>query len=252
MRSSKAQITVFVILGILLLVVVGIFIFLQQRTVDDFGTETASQSKTQDISNIEAYVDACVQPILKDTTRTVAATSFFFENENLQYRGTPYYYFVTRSFLPNLETVQRNYADFLKPQIESCLDNFSSFQDKLNREIILNEDYLSVQTNIGMAEIKVITSFDGILSDGVNQEEIASVITSTPSSVGKLYKAAELVIDMSDDFCLDCIGEYANEQELFARISLGSMYGDLSFTFIDYYPLEGGDTPMYLSFLVKV
>ncbi|MDP3989857.1 MAG: hypothetical protein Q8Q01_01480 [archaeon] len=151
--QKRGQVTIFIIIGIIILLVAGSFFFLK----DNFGdTKSINQVET---ASVTSFIEQCLE---KSTTKSLYTTLnnggynqypldlsllSFTEKENVF--ALPYYFQNKQSSLPSLNTVADQTALGAIPIYEECLDNFNFFKEK------------GYVINAGQPEIKIAFTRSG-------------------------------------------------------------------------------------------
>lgn len=244
---KRAQVTVFVIVGVVLLVLVGLFFLFQENVVQSTQEEPDT---SQSSDPFVVFMNGCMQDALYQSPYYVASTIFFSKDKSLATRGMPYFYFQSRNTLPKKDVLEKEYANFLKQEILPCIDSFSALQETLNGELILEEDYLEVQVLLAEEKVTAKTLITGYVVGDSKQTPIPSSIISQETSLGQLYHLAELTVDVdaTRPFPQNEITTYLAENSLFGVADLGPIPGTVQFTYADFSEV---DNPLQISFLVN-
>ncbi|MBU1854137.1 MAG: hypothetical protein KKF89_00305, partial [Nanoarchaeota archaeon] len=65
-KQKRGQITIFVILGIVLLIVAGGFLYMRSQAIDDQGQQEVDELTPQEFGHVKKFVDTCVYEIAKE------------------------------------------------------------------------------------------------------------------------------------------------------------------------------------------
>ncbi len=145
MNRKKAQITMFIILGIIILAIV-MLVLLTRSTVKD----NAIQSHEIILSPIQNYVESCIRQVGEEAIIHIGETGGYFElPENST--TTSYHFYVNRSWMPKKEKVEDEMAKYMDEELFFCLRSFFDFR----REGITIRQGQS-RTNVKIANKKVI------------------------------------------------------------------------------------------------
>ncbi len=141
-RGKKAQITIFIILGIVLLLSVGVAIYFYQQRA------TAPIKKVvtvpEDIQQIYDYVTTCIDQIGKDGIIILGAQGGYIDipavidrNPNAHINEDPLgiaktvmWYYEGEDRTPSLDYMQRALALYVKQNIPDCVGNFEAFAER--------------------------------------------------------------------------------------------------------------------------
>ncbi len=155
-RGRKAQITIFIILGIVILLSAGVAIyFYQARTIAPIKKIVAVP---EDIQQINDYVTTCIDQIGKDGIIILGAQGGFIDipaiidrnphahisSDPLGIAKTAMWYFEGEDRTPTLDNMQRALALYVKQNLPDCVNNFESFTERF--EVTPKSDILPVVT----------------------------------------------------------------------------------------------------------
>lgn len=214
----RAQVTLFVILAILV-VVLGIslyFIF----------SKTTVLTKTNEV---ESYFQTCVDDKVKEAVATAELQGGYLELPEFS-RGSesfpfsnyfkfisldiPYWAYssgngVYKTQKPELDDIEKQFSDFLKIYVQDCLE-FNQFPEEVNYSTITD---ISVKINSGDIETKIIMPLT--VDDGEKIYRASEHTIRTKTEFGSLYKTAETFFDENNrknilaNYTLDVIYNYA-------------------------------------------
>ncbi len=153
---KKGQITVFIIIGIILLLSAAIAIyFYQQKATESIKRVVAVP---QEVQKVYDYVATCVDQIAKDGLIIMGTQGGYItiptaieKNPNSYISGDPagiskipMWYYEGEERTPTLEYMQRDLALYVKQNLPDCVGNFTSFQPQY--EITPTSEILPVIT----------------------------------------------------------------------------------------------------------
>lgn len=152
---KKGQITLFIIIGVILILAIStFFIFFNNNVEQDLNTVSNQES-----SNLNLFVEDCLSETLKKGLyeigmlggfRTMPLANFFSE-----YGEAAYHYYQGLNLAPTIEDVQQNLEDYIYDEIQYCFMNFIEFKNMgyevetgdLNVNVILAQEDVSVNLN---------------------------------------------------------------------------------------------------------
>jgi len=139
--KKRAQITVFIIIGLILLLSIGVGIyFYQQRVAAPIKRVVAVPEEVQQIYD---YVATCIDQIGEDGLILMGTQGGYIElpaiidrtrnayvsADPLGVVKTPMWYYEGEDRTPSLEYMQRSLAVYVKENLPDCVDNFESFKE---------------------------------------------------------------------------------------------------------------------------
>tara|TARA_B100000315_G_C14541143_1_gene570950 strand:- start:483 stop:1475 length:993 start_codon:yes stop_codon:yes gene_type:complete len=125
--GNKGQITMFIVLGILLLFIAGFFIILNRPS--DLDAEKTSEIPS-DIRPIYNYIEECIKDIALNGISILSAQGgHIFEKGKLletSYSNISYGYYERKDILPSISSMQKDISQFIDLALPDCTD-FSLF-----------------------------------------------------------------------------------------------------------------------------
>ncbi|MFW6378621.1 MAG: hypothetical protein ACOCZV_01220 [Nanoarchaeota archaeon] len=250
--DSTGQVTIFVVLGIVLLLVVGLYVIVLtdnapdgiSRTVNDIASFSSAESQ------VESVVSACSKRHIESSIPYVVSSGFFATDFNNPGDDYPYYYFAGKSIFPSKQQVFAAYSSFVRDDIVACIDNFSSLTS-LSGELSHDPDSVTVDAEFTPEKVVFIVDPDVSLTSDGETTRVEPVRTSLPSRIGKLYRAAEMTVyppDHADNqfFTYPALS-YLDDEGLDFNMYVTPPCNQLNFVFTDDDPLTAKD-PLTLAF----
>ena len=239
---KHAQISVFILAGLILLVAVGVFVMMQKEY------QAVPQSSEQ--TAVQAYVQSCFEPVVSD--------AFFiagFQGGYIQIDDTidnparqHYYYYYYQDISPNLTAIYQNMEWYILNHTIDCIQNNNlpyaiSFDNNLT-----SLDFIAFNTETTVTLNLPIT---------ITQEDTISTLDTftavVPVSLEKMYDISRQVVEtiaISDPLtCMSCIHNIATTNNVFINIL---DYEEIS----DYYIIVDTSVMLYnapyvFSFIVR-
>jgi hypothetical protein len=190
--SKKGQLTLFISLTILIVVVIVLFISTQNFLKEDSSKEEINLLKEEVRNCLEkSYISSLKQNSIKGGFNNLNKTIYLQIKDDL----IPYYYYQKESFLPSLETMEKNLEESSEDLINICI-----------QELVLKNK----NNNIGYSEFKIYSkikskevNFNSNLKINFEQENKTTIIDfsreifSTPSNLKEMHNLAEGIINLA-------------------------------------------------------
>ena len=191
MQSSRAQISVFIILGILILIIIGLaMLFLQQ-------TQEAQQAQvfTAEETAVTAYITSCVEQTGQEALFTLGLQGGYEtvpepRTDELLLLEVPYFLYETKTYVPTLEEIAMQVEAYMMAPITSCLaglENIPSFQGTYELEelkVAFQEQEMSI-------DLRMPVTIFSEGSETTRESFHAEIATSFPV----LYELAQQIVD---------------------------------------------------------
>ncbi len=199
--KKRGQITVFVIVGILVILGFLLFFYLRERTT----IFTPEVVVPQEIAPIKRYVESCMQDIGEKAVIMLGMQSGYVEipeeiamnpQAYINVGGPiklPYWYLNGIDISPTLANMQSQISDYVSKNLKDCLKNFSDFDE------FIIEEKGEIRTKTVIAEEDVIITTDYLLviknRKGDKITEWSLYTTSVPVRLKKIYRLAKGIMN---------------------------------------------------------
>lgn len=222
LKSKKAQLTLFVIIGIIIVVLAVSIYFVVTKT-----------SLITRENEVETYFKTCVDEKVKEVVATAELQGGFLELPqfesgsdvfpfssyfNFLALDIPYWFYISGNGIqkiqqPKIEDIERQFGDYLKISIEDCT-NFEK-NSKFYGINITYENISDLKVNINANNIETIVYFPLLVKSQDIDFRISEHKISTSSSFGSLYNEASKFFNeetqkaILESYALDVINNYA-------------------------------------------
>jgi len=204
MNKKKGQITIFIIIGIILLLSIGVGLYFYQKRVT--APIRSIVAVPEDVQQIYDYVATCTSQIAKDGLILQGTQGGYIDvppiiqkNPNAFIAAdpagiakTPLWYYEGEDRTPTLEFQQRELAVYVKQNLPACVGNFMSFKDRF--EIIPKSDIIPVIT---YTEEEVIVEIKWQLDIRVQGRptQLDAFVVSFPLKYKAMYELAKQTME---------------------------------------------------------
>src|SRR3989344_351015 len=207
----KGQVTIYVILGIVIVVaLMGVFILRDYILKSDYEREAEKFKVSDDIQPVYEYFVNCIGEVTYDSLKLISSQGGYLEIENYKYPinplvpftnrldifnnnalQVPYWFYETSNGIqelkiPSLDKIQQDLNQHVKDNVNLCTNNFSLFEEYNIR----NFDNVDVETQItdNKVYVKVDSELD-VIYKGVEQK-INNIYVVVNTDFGLLYNNA--------------------------------------------------------------
>lgn len=218
MRLNKAQISYFLILGLILIFVIGIGFYFIGNLKGQKAKETAE--KVQQISleaqPVKIYIDECIKKVAAETAYEFGQRQGYHDvhkpNLDTNYSNIAYYYHKGNNIVPSKDVLEKEFSKILDENLLIDCTDFSIFEnlgygiefDDLNSTIQILKDNLIVNVNYPLLVEK-----NGLKSS------IGTFSYTLPFRIGH-------IIDVSNDLVNSIVDEpYALDLTLLLNFDVG-------------------------------
>jgi|SRR3989344_178516 len=200
-KKRKAQVTIFIVLGIIIVAGILIFFFTRQ--------ETAKKPEiAPNIQPIYSFVEECIQQIGTKSVYAVGKKGGYYKSPEISTKeGVPYFYYLGKNYMPEKQKVEQEISNYIKEKLPACINNFQDFSDfnieqkEINVEIKIleNKSIINVDYPITIAKGVKITSLEKF-------EDI-----EIPIRFGAIYDAVDNINQKQLNYTLACLSCFLND-----------------------------------------
>ncbi|MCX6707840.1 MAG: hypothetical protein NT001_06945 [Candidatus Woesearchaeota archaeon] len=181
MLKKRGQLTVFIIIGLLMLAFLGIFLYMRQTKTSPATTET--EVIPENLVPIRQYVESCMQKTAKDAVVLLGMQAgYIYMPDRIAYDPSsyiliggvkvPYWYYQGNSRVPSIDGMQSDINQYIEENLRPCVSNFMPFSNQFD----INEDG-NITVDSRIVEGKVTVSMRYPLSVKARGEESSNKIT---------------------------------------------------------------------------
>jgi len=129
MTNKRGQITIFIILGIVIIMAVSLVLFLNQSKVNDEVPDQNLQTLP-----IKSFVESCIDQTGQDAVYFTALQGGYYKTqspyEDYSYIDIPIYWDINTENIPTKETIETEMLNYIKNNLPECLNDFSAFKEQ--------------------------------------------------------------------------------------------------------------------------
>ncbi|MBI4148415.1 hypothetical protein HY490_03940 [Candidatus Woesearchaeota archaeon] len=199
---QKAQVTVFIIIGLVLMVSVGFVIYFAQKRVA--GVEEVLFVPPE-AKPVHDFVTNCIDITARDALQLLGAQAGFISippiiaKTPLSYIPldrsgsfkTPLWYYEGEDRVPSLQDMEREMNEFVADRLKGCTREFGPFA----QFTIAEQGNVSVQTTIAEDDVHVRVTWLLLLTKGQTTTAIREYVVREPVRLKKLWETAKAIMD---------------------------------------------------------
>lgn len=225
-RNEKGQVSVFVILGVMIIgIVVGYFIVNSESF--NFGQERVDPQ----VRPVYSMVDNCLENVGEDAIEYVSQSGgYYLLPEISTDLDIPYYIYDGENRVPSKEDVEGQISLYVLDNLGDCV-SFDEFDDF---EIVIGS--VGIDSEIKEDRVKVKLNYELSIKKDEKTYEIENFEVEIPTRLDVAYRTAlSTVLNEIDDLenvCISCVYELALENDLYVN-SINYNDDTIIFTIID-------------------
>jgi len=248
MVSKRGQLTIFIIIGILILAIVGVLLFLvKDNTIKDLEENTVKPSSGKE--ELQFFLEGCLKDITQEAIIFNSVQGGYYEvpSPNMEYSWfkIPYYFEQEVLEIPKLENVETELEKFIEENIVICLRELSS-----SRNVSISG--MKIQTVVSSQSVITILDLPLVLYVGEEAIEMKQFRVEVPVELGRAIEIIEKIIEEQKKFPnyirMSYITELAEEESIF--IDLRHLENEVVYS-LRFPKSEINDNLYVFSFVIK-
>ena len=226
MANKKTQVTLFLILGLVVLIAV---FFMGYIAPDKAKSESPSS-----LLPLKSNIDFCVDEIAKQAVIYTGLYGGYYKvpEPKLVYffDDVPYYIYQGTNTMPSLTTIEAQISNYIMEQLPECVNNLRDFQGAKIEGAIS-----SVNSTVGKDSVLVYIDYPiNVYKADVNTQ-FSKFRTEVPVRLDTIYSTASSIVEdkirNNGALCADCLIDVSSENNVF--IDIVAHENSLIFTIFD-------------------
>jgi len=207
--KKRGQLTIFIIVGIIILASIGLYFTFRSSIVKQEYTIT-------DTSNVNRFVDDCIEQVGIEVIKQVSeGGGYYFSSEKSTSSGLAVYYSEGQSYVPTKEDIEDEISEFIKENLFFCTQNFVDFPD-----LDISQSEISVETSVEDENVNIEVNYPIRVTKGESSDLLRDFEKTIPVRVGTVYwMSKEIVQSSREDICLSCILDLSLENDLYVDMN---------------------------------
>ncbi len=240
-KLKRGQITIFIILGLVIVIIFGIFFYISKFSAKTKGESGVAKSlETGDTEIVKTYAEVCLKTVSEDAlfNRIGLYGGYINPDGDLEYgeqgiptlnplpilyqnNKVPYYLDGTDTYIPELNDIKKRMSNYIAVEFEKCFET-GVFEDIGISIIKLDVDYQAINFDFSQTDVNVNVSLNKedvsisftyplTIKKGAAESKLDSFRVTLPIRLKALYDSAnDLVINTTNkqpgtyDISLDC------------------------------------------------
>jgi len=236
MVSKRGQITIFIIVGILILLMASVYLLVQY----DVFKKEVELTQTQVISatslggNIQTYIESCIKSTGEDAIVYIGKQGGYYQlpvifDIDLK---LPYYFYQNKSKFISQTELEKQLSLYVDNELLFCLMNFQAYKQQ-GYQIESGSIQTTTQINLGNVHYKI--NFPIYLTKGSSKKQLTNFEVKVPSRLKTIHEMINTFmldqIKFPESVCLSCLNKLALSNDL--RVELGPVDNLTLFTITD-------------------
>src|SRR3989338_10583693 len=187
--QKRGQITIFIILGIVIVALFSLLFLIISKTTTELETQEPLL-----FGPIQTFIDSCFQRTLDDGLIETGLHGGYYVVPSLpteSYYSTPYYFYINKDISPSKEEIEEQLALYINGNLNSCLNNFSYFEEK---GVLIEEGEMNSEILITDTKVRADMYFPLTIKLGKRTKEISRFTAESKVKLGRIF---DFVKDLS-------------------------------------------------------
>ncbi|MBW2992687.1 hypothetical protein KY345_05715 [Candidatus Woesearchaeota archaeon] len=217
LKDKNAQVTVFIIIGIVLVISVGIVLFIRSETSKVWIERIMMP---EEVIPVRQFVTNCLESTARDGINRIGATGGFttiypeiamnpkaridiFPEANMI---IPLWYYRGLEYKPTLHEMQHRLAQYVEDNLGECIGNFEGFQQKFEIEELSKPEVRRARTgreveDFGEKDVNVNMIYSLKITSRADQEETRMSLFNVrvPIRLRKAFELAEEIFEAENE-----------------------------------------------------
>jgi len=220
---KRGQISVFVILGIVLVVGIVLFFSFKDKELSEADIE---------VRPIYNFLENCIEKEAGDGVVYLAETGGYYNVPEKSYLGIPYYFYEGKNVIPSKEFIEGQLSDYVNNGLPHCIVDIREFDD-------FNIEGGEISSKVKIENDKVIFKVNLPVSITKDEEtyNFENFEVEIPARMGTIHNAiSEYMIEQEKDpvnVCVSCLYDIGIKYDLDTNVLSSDTEGDLMFIVSD-------------------
>ena len=212
-RGKKAQIAVFIILGVML-IAGGLTYYVSRSSSNDSSKEDINPK----LVPVYSFVEDCIKQIGENAVYELSKKGGYYKIPKLNTNNLPYYFYENKSYIPSKKDIETQLSLYIDENLKKCLNNFENLESfnitgkkiKTTSKIQDNSILFSVKYPLSITKESKTYYVENF------QAEIASRFPIIYFSVSELMTQQ---LNHTKSVCLTCINDIAKKNDFYFEIN---------------------------------
>lgn len=219
---KKGQITIFVILGIVVVVALGVLLSYRESL---FGTRISELKGTAalgpELKEAGSIVEDCIKGVAEEGIQSLGVHGGYVDNTGMaifEYGAidTTYLFDGKESSLPTKEEMASGLSAYVKQNSKNCLNGLDGFE-------VTPAPIKDVSTEIYKENVEISVEWPISLKKGTSESKLDGFVIDLPVRLGTLYSEISgfmaVQAEKPDEICLSCLIDSSERNEFSVEVN---------------------------------
>jgi hypothetical protein len=244
MIMRKAQVTVFIIIGVILVALISLSFAFKDSILEQAGKFeiTKGLAMSAEARKVQSDMQVCMKDVTELglivmglqggyttlTPRVQYSTESQTVLNHVPYEGTAYSYFKGKNLVPTKETMGKQLATFITTYVTACEPKYED----------LEVTYGKASSVVGVQDKKIVLNInmDVKIKKGETESGFKQITTELPVRLGTMQSVVNQIVDKQiktseEELCVSCIARIAAENGM--TVDVNKMGDDIFYSLND-------------------
>jgi hypothetical protein len=219
-RGKKAQVSIFIIVGIVLLGIIFASYFIVNNNKNQSSKNSFSKLESKPgFENIKSFIIDCKETTIKQAVKNIGIQGGYYKKPgkylNLEWTFIPYYYHEGEVLMPEKAEVESELSNAISENFASCIDKqkFEGFE--ISHEIAKTKSLI----NKGEIEFVIDMPLSIKKEKDITMLQMKDLPTKLNSPLFDILEIAKYITDFHkqnpNTICINCVSKMAEERDLY-------------------------------------
>tara|TARA_Y100000310_G_scaffold225018_1_gene226926 strand:+ start:447 stop:1184 length:738 start_codon:yes stop_codon:yes gene_type:complete len=215
---KRGQVTIFVIIGLVLVVVLGLVYYFQ----DNLQLNPSSQQLSSELEATRGFVYECLEEVAKEAAFEVSLQGGYYELPTTSINNSvPYYYFNGNKNIPKKNIIEESISSYIDDTIDFCINDFYVFDD-----FSINANEIDSIVSIKYSNINVLLEYPLVIEKNditVKDNDEYNINLDLPI-ISMLDLSSNVIFNFIEDdgaICASCIIDLALDNNISIELLQG-------------------------------
>ena len=206
--NRKAQVTLFIILGLVILITIGIFLLVRSETMKVLVEKILLP---EEVMPVREYVQNCLEETSREGINRLGALGRFIKIPDIVAKNPrakidlfpeagamlPLWYYDGNEYKPNLDEMQKRLADYVQDNIKKCIGDFSGFKAQFDIEELSEPSIRVSEGDLAEKDVTVHMIYRLNIKSRADQQETKMSLFNArlPIRLKRVFEVAEQIFN---------------------------------------------------------
>jgi len=211
-RGKRSQTTIFIIIGVILIVAILLFVILKKPV------EPGKKTVHPNIQPVYSYVENCVKEVGERAILYIGTTGGYYNTVELSNdQGVAFYYYEKINHMPSKQKIASEISLFVDDNLKNCINNFEIFQEfnirqegEIKTSSIIENNKVVFNLNYPLSISKGPRTYD---IEDFNDIEVFI-------RLGVIYNTISEYMQMqiNESICMNCLNVLGTQNDLYIEL----------------------------------